>query len=155
MVLKVAFNLLLFALYIIMMLHVLHRETMQTVHVLHWDLIFFLECSFVMQFTSDTMHSQTSGEFKSLTTALLMEDGCLGHPGASTSTASPQIEYRPHDWQIAATHPWAPTPNSRHLSHWLSQWKIEDRIFYMKKKRKKKKNIYIYISINRHTSTLQ
>ena len=25
-----------------------------------------------------------------------MENGCLGHPGASTSTASPQIEYRPH-----------------------------------------------------------
>ena len=94
-----------------------------------------------------------------LTTASLMEDGYLGHPGASTSTASPQIEYRPHDWQIPTTQPWAPTPNSRHLSHWLSQWKIEDRILIwkkkFKKKRKKKKNIYIYISINRHTSTLQ
>ena len=46
-----------------------------------------------------------------LTTASLMEDGCMGHPGsswiirASTSTASIQIEYRPHDWQIPATQP--------------------------------------------------
>ena len=34
-----------------------------------------------------------------------MEDGCLDHPGASTSTASLQIEYRPYDWQIPATQP--------------------------------------------------
>ena len=33
--------------------------------------------------------------FIRLTTASLMEDGCLGHPWAST--ASPKIEYRPHD----------------------------------------------------------
>ena len=55
MVLKVAFNLLLCALYNDIAWTVLLRETTQTVHVLHCDL-FFVECSFVMQFTSNTMH---------------------------------------------------------------------------------------------------
>ena len=54
-----------------------------------------------------------------ITTASLMKDGYLGHPGgASTSTTG----------KPPATQPCAPTPDARHLSHWLGQWKIEDRI---------------------------
>ena len=65
--------------------------------------------------------------FIRLTTASLMEDGCLGHPWAST--ASPKIEYRPHDKSPQPSHE-PPTPDSRH--------QIEGRILKWEEK-----NIYI------------
>ena len=49
------------------------------------------------------LSSEAQSLKSSLTTASLMEDGCLGHPGPSTPTTSPKIEYRPHDWKISAT----------------------------------------------------
>jgi hypothetical protein len=52
-----------------------------------------------------------------ITTVSLVDNGCLGHPGASTSKASPQINI-PLSWLAVPCNP-AMSPHTRpkHLSH--------------------------------------